>query len=847
MPVDVAAVAVHQGASPAGVVLAEGLTAMVVFPLLARAERSAALRAATVVGAIAAAGGLGGVANVPPALTLAGAAVVAQLVTVRPRDRDHGEYPVREPGLASSDDGRPLRPSDIAIGTLAVVAGYLPGVDLALRAVGVRHDVLATVGLDLTPGADLGRFAPLVGGLVAAFILGVVAHRRRQLGLVAAGAGSAVLGAAASAAHLPGGGPGNAVVAVALGLLGAELIALVADRDEFWARPARWLAGAAEVVAGLVAAVGALTAAVVLTGLVGRTRGRELVSALDGLAFGGVTFGTRIGSAAAIAGIVGVAGWLVADQRRRVPDRTPAGVALLVGGGWEPTAPVVALTAVTAVLWATWSGPAVAVAAMLLTVLAVLSGRPLAHGTAAVVAVVGAGATGLRWWGPPWVRDLAPLGPPELKEVALFLIVSATGAIALAAAAVLHQRTGRPGTDGEAAIRAVVALFPIAVGGAVALDAGLAVGPVALVAALLAWSTGVAIDLCLDGDHRRSPSTPVDGLLPMIGRVASLAALGVAMVDGNAAVAAVATALTIVAVADAVLRRRPVALHLLTVTLPVAVALGGQLGGWTIGQSGVAVTVAAVLVAPLALREPRTWQGPGLAVSLACLLTGLALATQRSDTFGTALLLTAALAAAAGLDPRRRAALVGAGALATTGTWLHLGHADVHALDAYAAPVALVLVGLGWAARRSHPDPTGGTSQPGPAGSTPGDPATRGSVVSSWIAYGPAIVALGGTALIERFDGGADVHALVAGLVGLVAVLAGGARRLAGPLLLGTAVLLAASWHELVGATVGVPTWAWLAAGGAVLVASGLVLERHDTGPVETGRRLVDTIADRYT
>lgn len=45
----------------------------------------------------------------------------------------------------------------------------------------------------------------------------------------------------------------------------------------------------------------------------------------------------------------------------------------------------------------------------------------------------------------------------------------------------------------------------------------------------------------------------------------------------------------------------------------------------------------------------------------------------------------------------------------------------------------------------------------------------------------------------------------------------------------------------------GVPTWAWLAAGGATLLCAGVALERSATSPVEAGRRLVDVVDDRFS
>jgi hypothetical protein len=119
---------------------------------------------------------------------------------------------------------------------------------------------------------------------------------------------------------------------------------------------------------------------------------------------------------------------------------------------------------------------------------------------------------------------------------------------------------------------------------------------------------------------------------------------------------------------------------------------------------------------------------------------------------------------------------------------------------------------------------------------------------SSWVAYAPAIVLLGGAALVERIAGGGGVHALVAGAVGMAAVAVGGGRRLAGPLVTGTAVLVAVTVHESLGTLATVPTWGWLAAGGSVLLATGVALERRGgAGPFEAGRRLVDVVGERFS
>jgi len=120
-----------------------------------------------------------------------------------------------------------------------------------------------------------------------------------------------------------------------------------------------------------------------------------------------------------------------------------------------------------------------------------------------------------------------------------------------------------------------------------------------------------------------------------------------------------------------------------------------------------------------------------------------------------------------------------------------------------------------------------------------------GPAVSSWSAYVPSVALLGGLALIERLAGGAGWHGLVAGAVGLTAVALGGGRRLAGPMVVGTGLLVVVTFTSL-GALAGVPTWAWLSLGGTILLGIGVALERSDTSPVEASRRIIDVVAERF-
>jgi hypothetical protein len=163
------------------------------------------------------------------------------------------------------------------------------------------------------------------------------------------------------------------------------------------------------------------------------------------------------------------------------------------------------------------------------------------------------------------------------------------------------------------------------------------------------------------------------------------------------------------------------------------------------------------------------------------------------------------------------------GAITTIGIALHLSIDEVTATEPYLAPVALQLLALGIQLRRRSED-----------------------APSSWIAFGPPITLLGAAALVERIDGGPTWHALVAGLVGVTAVAAGGWKRLAAPLFLGTGLLVAVTILETLHTLAGVPTWAWLAAGGSFLLLTGIALERSATSPTEAGRRLVDVVTERF-
>ena len=246
--------------------------------------------------------------------------------------------------------------------------------------------------------------------------------------------------------------------------------------------------------------------------------------------------------------------------------------------------------------------------------------------------------------------------------------------------------------------------------------------------------------------------------------------------------------------------------------------------GLDVPATGLALCVGAVAWTGLAAVVDGRWQLPFTVAAATGLALGLAATSDDPATFATALLVVGGLAIGSGLFSGRPWLAYAGAAVTTAGIWSHLGLNDVAAAEPYLLPVCAILLVAGWHARHAC---------------TPR--------LSSWIAYAPPVALLGGAALAERLAGGAGWHAVVAGIVGAAAVIAGGWGRLAGPLVAGTALLVALTISESLSALAGVPTWAWLVGGGAVLLAAGIALERSDTSPVEAGRRLVDVVGESFT
>ena len=258
------------------------------------------------------------------------------------------------------------------------------------------------------------------------------------------------------------------------------------------------------------------------------------------------------------------------------------------------------------------------------------------------------------------------------------------------------------------------------------------------------------------------------------------------------------------------------------VTSPLLVGAAARAQGLTLAESGVALCLAALVTSGLtAALDDGRWRRPLAAATAVAALAGLLLASADARTASSALLVDGGVLLLVGLVLESAWIANAAGLVITAGVGGHLRLVGVDAIEPYVAPVAVQLLVVGTVLLRRHQ-------------------------VSSWLAHGPAIALLGGSALVERLGGGPGWHALVAGAVGTAAVAAGGWRRLAGPLVLGTALLVGLTVHESLGTVAHVPTWAWLAAAGTVLLGVGVALERTDTSPLEVGRRVSDVLRDQF-
>jgi hypothetical protein len=549
------------------------------------------------------------------------------------------------------------------------------------------------------------------------------------------------------------------ILAIPSIFLAVELTALAARRDPFWGGPAAKLGQILEVPAALVTLYGAGV-------------GLLAVVALD------LGSDSRVAVAAAVTALA----WLVAGVRRDPRDRSLV-TAIVDGPRWSPATAGTLAMVCTAVAAATMNPIAVSITALGLA-LAVLAGRQQQRSLIA--------------YGTCGYATIAAIGDDR------FTLVLAAAATVVAAAGVLRSRT----TD-DVVFGLCTGLLTLGIGELAGAD------ETPRLFALLLWVSGCWL-LALAADTREPG--PGD-----VARLAALMSLLVAVPLSGVDALVPALFLLVALVADGVSRQRRELLVAAVAPLLAVEVILGDLAGLAVAQVGLALTLAACAWLGLAALVREPWRRPLLVAGGASAIAGLVAAAGSPDTFGPALFVVGGMAVAYGLL-LDIVPVVHIGALtATVGAWMTFAAHDLQYAELYAAPVALHLLGTGFAARRD--------SEHRP---------------SSWIAYAPGLSLLVAAAFVERLGGGSANHSLIAGAIAVVAVILGGAYRLAAPLIIGTAALVLIVGREAFDSTAGIPTWAWLAAGGVTLIGAAVTMERHDLGPVEAGRRVVDVFAAHF-
>jgi hypothetical protein len=556
--------------------------------------------------------------------------------------------------------------------------------------------------------------------------------------------------------------------------------------------------------------------------------------------------GRRLRATAAVGEVLAVpvsllvVGLLVDPSGFPGTDEVLAGLVLLAAGAWSVAA-------------ARWRRDDAGVPTVLLVVLAlwhVLAAAVLLDVSRADVAI---GALGLAFL-PLLVRVLGrrrdvPLATRALDLSATLLLLLAAAGLAgqtptallvaiLAPVAVLPllrpvADRGLAAAGGITAVAATLLVAGVAVlaeAGAVA--AGLPRGVVGLVVGVTALATATAAAGCRPIAEVARAVAIVAGLVTVLPAGWLLPVSATSLSAGDAQVVALglgaggllpAAVLGLLLLLDAAVDRGALARTGAVLVLLRAATVAALVGGAGIEVVGAGLltlgTVAALTVAVGARSLSPTIAVPGASVAVVAIPAGWVLLGDAAVLRSAALLAAGALAVITGLVWRRHALSHTGAALATLGAWSLLSELDSTALDLWLLPVAVQLVLAGAAARR-HGE------------------------LSSWFAYVPPLLLVGVPAVLERVTGGPGWHGLLAGALGVGAVVVGGQLGLRGPLVVGAVLVVVVVAVETLTVVVSLPTWAWLTVGGVVLLVTAASIERLGRTPGEAARTLAAGLRD---
>lgn len=614
-------------------------------------------------------------------------------------------------------------------------------------------------------------------------------------------------------------------------------------------------AGSTVAVLGFVVVGGAVAAVLARVPVVRTVAVTVAVLAVPGLAaaLGEVVAGpvrildTPVALACAVAGLVATVGWLVVASLGDKPAAVAPTVAASSFTGAAAHASVAAGFGVTAAAIGVPDAPFGVVAALAVLCAVVVARVPgwaaarrllTAAAPVAVVAAVAVTPTVLtvlagpyRWLGEVWTGTVTGTGlapgrstpwfdagaafDPGPAAVALGILTVAAALLGWAYGA--GRSTAARPAAGPLWTVTRAALPPAtltALAAAAALDAPWPTVPIIS----LAGGLGSLLLLALMPPARR-PLPPVAGVLAVCGvgaglagslatRAMTLAALAAVVVvaavcggAGRTQAARVAGWLTAVASATALAYASGAAVDLATHLIAYRVLLA----------AAAALAIATALeawrqpAAPTRVIEARALEAAAhAAATVAVLLTigHTGSAAGVCALWGLAVGLRA-LPRGQGVDARRHR-VVAATAVELVAYWLLLADNDVSLIEAYTVPAAAVAVLAGWLAARRRPD------------------------LSSWTAYGPALIAAFAPSMAVVLSGpGMPLRRLALGVAAVAVVLIGARWRLRAPFVVGGAVLGLVAAHEVALVWDLIPRWVPLAVAGLTLVTVATTYERR--------------------
>lgn len=509
-------------------------------------------------------------------------------------------------------------------------------------------------------------------------------------------------------------------------------------------------------------------------------------------AIGGFEYSYLQSPTMAVAAALVALGWLTADVRRAGED-VDWFTAIFVGANWAGTT-VMFPAAVMSLLFIA-NVPAV-VGALVVVALAywmVATWRTGAsYGAVLLVGFASIVANGVN----PWLE----------------LGFGGLGAIVLALAAVL----GIAKRDELAAVLAGAASIIVWFANAQsAIDAGSYRWPLAVVIAG-AWALSLLVEVT---DRTRQPH-PVD----WFGRVTALALL-VPIAFAAEPIVALASALAVATLAGFEYAHGGRRETVFGIATGAAIALAAvpivALAGLTGGLAGVALAIAGFVVLGLTFASPQMFDMPLGTAAVGLSALGLFMSSSNEEWIALALIVVGISVAFAAAALRDSLFGIISFVVVGLGVSLQLAEWDVDWVEPYLVFPALAALAVGARYQREG--------------------------VTSWATYAPTIAVLSYVSLAARFTGGPAWHTVIAGAIGVFAVIAGGYRRLAGPLVTGSLVLAVVVGYESLGPAALVPTWAWLALGGTVLLSAGVAMERSDTTPLERGQQLREVVATQFS